>query len=137
MANLKLNIIVLSVLTVLLSACNKYEEGSNFSLISAKKRIEGKWKLTKYTLNGNDWNQDLIDNSYDFKKDGSFTATAYYGVSLQNITLSGTWELSNDKTVISLSYGDTYTIVKLTKKELKLQRIIGSSVYQSTFESVE
>lgn len=36
---------------VLFSACNKYEEGPSFSLLSATKRITGTWLLTETILN--------------------------------------------------------------------------------------
>lgn len=44
---------------VLFSACNKYEEGPSFSLLSATKRITGTWKLTETRLN--DSLVDLMD----------------------------------------------------------------------------
>ena len=107
MTKLKLNIFAFLILALLFTACDKYEEGSNFSLISAKKRIEGKWELTKYTLNGNDWSQDMVDNSYNFKKDGTFTATAFYVFANQTFNLGGTWELTNDKKGLNLYYGSS------------------------------
>lgn len=42
---------------VLVSSCNKYEEGPILSFRAAKSRIEGKWKVTSFTETT--WNKSM------------------------------------------------------------------------------
>jgi hypothetical protein len=45
-------LIVLMICAVTFQACKKYEEGPALTLRSAKSRLKGDWKVTKYTENG-------------------------------------------------------------------------------------
>jgi len=45
---------LLAVVAISLSSCNKYEEGSNFSLLSSKARFVNTWKVLSATANGTD-----------------------------------------------------------------------------------
>jgi hypothetical protein len=42
---------IIFAISLVFSACNKYEEGPSFTLLSATKRIEGTWVLTETKVN--------------------------------------------------------------------------------------
>ena len=121
---------VLSLVFVLAS-CNKYEEGANFSLRSAKARLVNTWTLQKtITTVGTLTSESTSDNvTMDIKKDGTYALSGtYFGFT---VTDNGTWEFNSDKTglVTTDSNGNTTTatIIKLKNKEFVLQNIDGST----------
>lgn len=127
---------LLSLLFVF-TACNKYEEGSNFSLISAKARMANTWTLTGETFNGN--NQTIVGTTvYEFDKDGS--AEYSYTAGSFSIELTGSWEFNDDKTKIFITYnaGDTedFTIIQLKNKNLMLEEVDGDDTTVYTFSGV-
>jgi hypothetical protein len=105
------------------SSCGKYEEGSNFTFLTAKARIVNTWTLSSYSIN--DVTQTLGSSlTYKFEKNGKATVTLTIGgFPLSDI---GTWELSVDKTELILkdSAGtvSTYEIVQLKNKDLKVRK---------------
>jgi len=118
-----LGIVAILALSVIVSSCGKYEEGSNFTFLTAKARIVNTWTLSSYSIN--DVTQTLGSSlTYKFEKNGKATVTLTIGgFPLSDI---GTWELSVDKTELILkdSAGtvSTYEIVQLKNKDLKVRK---------------
>lgn len=114
---------LIALVSVIVSACSKYEEGPKFTLASKKSRLKGDWKLIGRTIN--DESEDISDLSYFIyiEKDGSYstdwTVDSFY------IHDTGHWKFSDDKTGLILTDADgdqyLYRILKLTKDELKLK----------------
>jgi hypothetical protein len=136
----KLSLVALLALTAVVSSCNKYEEGSNFSLISAKGRMAGQWKLTSYTVNGTDYTSSAGDYTVTIDKDGTYSGTAVYTVLGTQFTdnFSGNWEFNSDKTTVSMtetgsSTAEVYTIVELKNKEMKLKQVDGNTTHLTTY----
>lgn len=106
------------------SGCSKYEEGSNFTLLTKKMRLTNKWKLTSNMVNG----IETFDGSYTYilnmEKDGS----GYIEIStaLGTERTDGTWELSSDKEDLILKDDEgnttTYEIIQLKANDLKLSQ---------------
>lgn len=129
--------IVFSLLFVLIGACNKYEEGSNFSLLSAKNRLVNNWKLTKYEVGGQ--NQPINNNTgleMDFYKDNTFKRTWIIGGF--QVPENGDWAFVDGKRKITLKKSDgtleLYTIVQLKSKDFKAKREEDGVEYVYTFE---
>ena len=112
-----------------LTACGKYEDGPNFSLLTKKQRLTGDWEVEKLIDGG----VNLISNGYDiemeFDKDGDFEISSSYNITEYGYTYSGTntvegeWEFSSDKEEIELDFDDGSSqeieITRLTNKELE------------------
>ncbi|XOV66048.1 MAG: lipocalin family protein [Fluviicola sp.] len=124
---------LLSILFVF-AACNKYEEGANFSLRTAKGRLANTWTLVKVTDDGE---EETITGTttYKFDKEGAFEYKYVDGSN--NITLTGTWEFNSDKTKVKITVlNDTeeYEILQLKNKDLKLKDDHGGHDEIMTFE---
>lgn len=106
------------------SGCSKYEEGSNFTLLTKKMRLTNKWKLTSNMVNG----IETFDGSYTYilnmEKDGS--GYIEISTSLGTERTDGTWELSSDKEDLILKDDEgnttTYEIIQLKANDLKLSQ---------------
>jgi hypothetical protein len=130
----------LLVVAVSFTACNKYEEGANYSLLSAKARLVNSWKMTKVSITIGSTTTDVTSSfpTLDIKlsKDETFEATTTF-LGITSVE-TGTWEFNNDKTTITTTDDDgdaeTYTIVKLKNKELKVTQVDGSTTYTYEYE---
>lgn len=136
----KLSLVALLALTAVVSSCSKYDEGSNFSLISAKGRMAGDWKLSSYTVDGADYTSSMGTVNVTIDKDGTYKGTAVYTVLGTPFTdnFDGTWEFNSDKTTVSLketgsTSAEVYTIIELKNKEMKLQQVDGNTTYLTTY----
>jgi hypothetical protein len=135
-----LGLVAILMLTAVISSCSKYDEGSNFSLISAKGRVAGDWTLSKYTVNGADYTSIQGTKNVTIDKSGTYTGTATFvilGVPVVD-NFNGTWMFNSDKTTISMTEtgsttAEVYTIIELKNKEMKLQKIEGGFTYLSTY----
>lgn len=126
-----LKIASIAFITFIFVSCNKYEEGSNFSLLTAKMRLTNTWTQTGslYT-NGSSstTNTGYTDFIVTFDKDETYT---YTGKVLGfNVSESGTWKFNSDKTAVVLTQNpsegndvQTWTIIKLKNKELSVESI--------------
>lgn len=111
-------------LVVVLSACGKYEDGPNVSLLTKKQRLQRQWDLDEYM---NESGSTLKDNSsafWELEKDGDAEFTDDDGTKSQ-----GKWELDDEKErlIVTAEYPFVGTVVlgnfkikRLTKKELWL-----------------
>ena len=113
-----------ALLAVAITACSKYEEGSKFTVLSKKARMANTWTLSSLTVN--EVSQAISGtNTMLLTKDGSATTTwASGGFSVSE---QGTWVFSGNKEelIVTDSDGDveTYTIIQLKNKDLKLKQV--------------
>lgn len=121
----KSKIVLFGLLFLILGACTKYEEGSNFSLLSAKARLVNHWDIISYEIDG--VNQSITGNNslqMDFYKDETFKRT--WIVAGFPIAEAGHWSFGAKKSTLILTKNngtlELYTIVKLTSKDLKAKR---------------
>lgn len=139
----KTMIAVLAVGTLVLSSCNKYEEGANLSIRSKKGRLAGDWHVTKVEYNGSDVTSSFLPSgaSYhmEMEKDGTWKST--YTYSSVSSTESGTWEFVEKKEKLKSvttgsadTDGDTSEIVMLKNKMLKLKSGSGNDITIMTME---
>ena len=124
------SVLSLIVATTFLSSCSKYDEGSNFTLLTKKSRMVNNWHLTSITQDGLALNMSGISLHMELMKDGSATNTLSYtvlGQTFEDVAV-GTWEFNDDKSKLVLTetgatVSDEYTILKLTKDEMKTEQI--------------
>ncbi len=127
---LSFGLVALFASTLLLSSCSKYDEGSNFTLLTKKSRMVNNWHLTSITQDGLALNMSGISLHMELMKDGSATNTLSYtvlGQTFEDVAI-GTWEFNDDKSKLVLTetgatVSDEYTILKLTKDEMKTEQI--------------
>ncbi len=130
----------LLVVAVSFTACDRYEEGANYSLLTAKARLVNSWKATKVSVTIGSTTSDVTANFpatvLKLRKDGTYEVT--YTVGFIVSTDTGTWVLNDDKTTITTTDADgdvaTFTIVKLKNKELKVTQVDGSTTYTWEYE---
>jgi len=131
----------LLIASTLISSCSKYEEGPKLALSSKKARLVGDWKLTKQVENDVEENLENYVLNLTISEDNSIKLEAIYtvlGVPFTT-TKEGTWDFNSDKTQIQVtetgnSSSNSYIIVKLATKELKLKEVDGSDITVSTYE---
>jgi len=127
---LSFGLVALFASTLLLSSCSKYDEGSNFTLLTKKSRMVNNWHLMSANVDGFEINLSEISKHLELSKDGSAKYTETYiilGTTYEGIT-NGTWEFNDDKSKLVLTetgatVSDEYTILKLTKDEMKTEQI--------------
>jgi hypothetical protein len=130
-------LLMFALAMVAVTSCNKYEEGSNFSLLSAKARMVNTWTLTKVEYNGNDVTGSFPGVKSEIKKDNTYTTT--YSVGSLNTQESGKWAFNSDKTALILTPNgeadsEPITILMLKNKMLKLKDVDGSNTTIITYE---
>lgn len=138
-----ISLLALSVV-MLTPSCSKYPNGSKFTLLSKESRMVNEWKLTSYTINGNEFIESQPTVKMAIDKDGtySWSSTASVLGQPQSTFEHGTWMFSDDLTeFMKLTDGEDipvgYTILELRAKKLVLQYYdkITNITYISTFES--
>lgn len=120
-------ILALSFLVALVASCNKYEEGSNFSFISAKGRLANTWTLSSSMYTSSNGSSTTTTGfsamTVTFTKDGNFDLSyTFWGI---DVVRDGNWQFNSDKTSVILTYSDnsdteTWNLIKLKNKELKV-----------------
>ena len=124
----KIAVFSLAFLALAFTACSKYEEGSDFTLLTKKARMVNEWTLESTQLNNVVYTESSsLVRKCTFNSDGSYMQTissAAIGSSVLNT--SGKWEFSSDKTKLLLTasgnnYSSEFIIVALKNKELKLK----------------
>ena len=129
-------ILMIVAATMTISSYAKYDEGSNFTLLTAKSRLVNVWTISAWVANGNDILSVNTVESIDVKKDNTVAITTnIFGASVDN----GTWVLNDDKSTITFTDSSgsptTYTIVRLTKDEMKLSSTNNGVTYIMTLVS--
>lgn len=116
---------LLFVLAISFTACDKYEEGANISLLTAKMRITNSWVSSAYSIESSVFPTSNSNTSeLTIENDGSFTQVVTFNP-FPASTETGTWGFNSDKTQLLLTDGgnvETWDIVKLKNKELKLTK---------------
>ena len=138
---LGLSLVAMMAMTVLLTtSCNKYPEGPKLTLLTAKARISGDWKMTGYTVNGTDYTSSMGTVLVTIEKDGTYSGTASYVVFGQTVTdnFNGSWDFNDDKTKVTFTEagstsGEIYDILMLKNKEMKLQQVDNGDTYITTY----
>src|SRR5262245_24156198 len=85
---------VFAIITVVIAACSKYEDGPAFSLKSKKSRLCGEWVLEAYLYNDVDQTASMdtilgADYVLEIEKDNTYRTEGQW----QD---QGTWELGAD-----------------------------------------
>tara|TARA_R110002072_G_scaffold4095_1_gene28942 strand:- start:798 stop:1214 length:417 start_codon:yes stop_codon:yes gene_type:complete len=111
-----------SVLVFTLTACSKYEEGSNFTLLTKKARMVNSWKVLKITSDGVDITSANLITEVDIRKNGGITVRGeLFGIPNSS---EGAWVFSPNKSQIIITGENgnisAYDIIKLKKDELKV-----------------
>lgn len=129
---------MLAIVAFTFNSCNKYDEGANFSFLSAKSRLVNVWKVDKITYTvGSTSTTATDDNVLTINKDGSGNSSGtILGIPY---SIDGSWSFNSDKTTLTLTpdnsaYStETYTIIKLKKDELSLQQVDGNTTTRTDF----
>jgi len=129
---------LLFIVAVSFTACDKYEEGANVSLLTAKMRVTNVWTSSAFTYETALGTSTSSTSVLTIEKDGNFTAVTTLSP-LPSSTTTGTWGFNSDKTQLLLTNGnsvDTWDIIKLKNKELKLKQV-GSFLGSETITTIE
>jgi hypothetical protein len=129
---------LLFIVAVSFTACDKYEEGANVSLLTAKMRVTNVWTSSAFTYETALVTSTSSTSVLTIEKDGNFTAVTTLSP-LPSSTTTGTWGFNSDKTQLLLTNGnsvDTWDIIKLKNKELKLKQV-GSFLGSETITTIE
>ena len=137
---LKKQVYIIILITVIFSACKKYPDGPLISFRSKLNRIEGKWNVDKFYVDGIDstesFNQNLaLKIEFTKKKYGSKHSYAiYYESASNNIYLYGYWYFKEENIISTIlnesivyemgpftaNSSSMWTIIRLTNKEFNL-----------------
>lgn len=123
-------LIALVSISVVLPSCNKYEEGSHFTFLTAKMRMVGDWRVTNILYDNNDVTSSFPDISISIRDDQSYSLKWDYGSF--SLTETGVWAFNADKTtfITTNSNGNSTerTILMLKNKKVKLKEVDGNGV---------
>lgn len=114
----------IALLAIIAVSCDKYEEGSNFSLLSAKNRLVNSWSLTKITLTSGSISSESTSDEQIITFENNNTYVSQGNFSGFNVEENGVWNFNNDKTELTTNDGNgnvtTFKILKLKNDELAL-----------------
>ncbi len=115
-------------------SCTKYDEGSNFSLISPRQRLINNWMLTSYTEGSTDKTSTYYYFEVNLEKDGDFKRT--WKDDNFALTEFGNWDISKDNKIVYLKKQDgqieAYDIIQLKNKDLKVRQN-ANTIYEKTW----
>jgi hypothetical protein len=99
---MKISLKILLLASVLTACTTKYPEGPELSFLTAKQRVEGKWKwaIARKIEEGQETNLSLrfTADTLEFLADGTVTDSRY--------GLTGNWDLVSKNTEINLLFGE-------------------------------
>lgn len=119
------NKIAFIILIAAFASCSKFEDGPAISFRSKENRLIGKWKLTKWTENGQDvtiLRTDSSDLFYEFVENKSMYKTIGTAEPIE-----GTWQIEERNVIMDLQleseFGnyidkDTLMLKRLTNREM-------------------
>lgn len=114
----------IAILAIIAVSCDKYEEGSNFSLLSAKNRLVNSWSLAKITLTSGSVSSESTSDEQIITFENNNTYVSQGNFSGFNVEENGVWNFNNDKTELTTNDGNgnvtTFKILKLKNDELAL-----------------
>lgn len=112
------------LVSVMLIACTKYENGPDYSLLTKKERLSNNWTVSEaihQSGDNTDFHAVYVNYQFNIGADENYTMT-YKPNGGDDYCELGTWAFNNDKThfVTTSSSGKMvdYTILRLTKNEL-------------------
>lgn len=133
----KTPVIALLFFALLFTACKKYPESQNFTILTPKDRFARTWILKSYVKNGLTTESPVSDPvTIVFKKNSTYSKTIVEsGVTAMEL---GHWNLSSGNTNLEVLPLDSTVIqeteiLKLTTKEFKVREITGVSPITYTF----
>ncbi|PLW94630.1 MAG: hypothetical protein C0592_02165 [Marinilabiliales bacterium] len=136
-------VLVLAVLSALvLSSCGKYEDGPAISLLPKTMRLQKQWQMEKLYIDGTEQTLNDVqkDSYFELESGGGYKYTTVTG-SVSAVTSEGTWELTNSKEtlVITTTFGGLninteHTILRLTSKELWVEKTVNNAVYEEHYK---
>lgn len=129
MKSISLKILALSLgALAFLPACNKYEDGPSFSLLSRKSRMANNWRIDRAYDNGSDVTDSYDRYELDLGKSGSarISESSSFGGVIFTVETNGTWTFTNNDEDVRLDFDNddadaTYQILKLERSELWLR----------------
>jgi hypothetical protein len=134
---LKTPVIALLFFALLFTACKKYPESQNFTILTPKDRFARNWILKSYEKNGVTTESPVADLvTLLFKKNSTYSKTIVVGgVTAMEL---GRWNLSSGNANLEILPLDSTVIqeteiLKLTTKEFKVREITGVSPITYTF----
>jgi hypothetical protein len=137
-------LIVLGMIIIMTTACEKYDEGGLVSKAS-KRLTENGWRLESYYRNGNDETTQLMISAFEENFiDGGDLTRSYIDKDGKPFTENGSWTFDNDKQQINITgvgsidltdetttvSTSDYNIIKLTKDELWYVYENGSDMHE-------
>jgi len=133
----KKSFIALLFFALLFTACQKYPESQNFTILTPKDRFARSWILKSYEKDGIITEAPVSDPvTLLFKKNSTYSKTTVVGgVTAMEV---GRWNLSSGNTNLAVLPLDSTVIQeteirKLTNKEFKIREITGASPITYTF----
>ena len=133
----KRSVATLLFFTLIFTACKKYPESQNFTILTPKDRFARSWILKSYEKNGVTTESTVSDPvTLLFKKNSTYSKTTVVGGA--TAMELGRWNLSSGNTNLELLPQDSTVIQeteirKLTTKEFKVREITGVSPITYTF----
>lgn len=134
---MKKTLAIVSTLLLLFS-CNRYPDGPEVSLLTAKTRLTNTWIINTAYENGEektaDFNTVFAGFTLDIKKDDNYTMS-YHPFSVGDYNESGTWEFNDDKTHVIFRKANSsdvhdWRILRLKTKQLWAQFVDSSTTYE-------
>ncbi|MFP4367499.1 MAG: hypothetical protein ACLFQA_10435 [Bacteroidales bacterium] len=123
--------LMLMVLLIVLSSCQKYEDGPWFSIYSKQERVTGNWYFELVREDGVDKTEEYADQRVNMSKNGDlYWVQGYYDSPWDTYGPGGTWKFANDKNQIEMHFTlgvtEEYTIVwditRMAYADLRLER---------------
>ena len=117
------SLLLLTLVSVSFSSCNKYEEGSKFTLLTKKARLVNNWRTLKITADGEDITGLNLITQVIISDNGTYIVKGeFLGFPTND---EGNWAFNSSKShVIFTDNGggiSSYEIIKLKDKELKVK----------------
>ncbi len=115
--NLTAGWVVVFIVLLGISGCEKFEDGRSLSLAKMKSYLVGEWKINKY--NGGVINTPWIKT---FMSDGKYKEVL--SIVTGDVKYEGTWEISENKEMVYVIIGNVTSsckIIRLTSNEFNYQ----------------
>ncbi len=107
---LKLTSVLFAAMLIFGTSCGKYPDGPSISFRTKKARLVNTWKVTEATDADDDITENTAGETLTIDKDGKWKrAGETKNGPVQEFT--GTWELSNDKDILILTYDDATIVI--------------------------
>jgi len=138
------NILILFVILIIASSCQKYDDGPAISFRSKKARVAGKWNTDKWMINKIYLSTDQdTDRRAEFTVDGIYYYHERNPITHEVIDLKGTWDFQHNKEQLILGLPTNvdsqmtyqiWDIIRLKNKELWLEMVVygfpNSTIYE-------